>query len=199
MDDFSTYPKFTTSHNSEAPIFLIDMDGVIVDFEGHVYEQWERKYPSMPLVPRHERVNFYIDHDHPDDHRARLRKIMCAPGAFYNSPPFEGVREYLNQLVEFGEVFICTSPMLSNKTCMQDKMYWIERHLGEEWQDRVVITKDKTTVRGTWLVDDRPSVEGVLVPTWQHIVFGQPYNVNVEGCRVDGWPELIELARRDYG
>jgi 5'-nucleotidase len=94
-----------------------------------------------------------------------------------------GGPEALASMVEFGhEVMLCTSPWLDNPTCIKGKFEWVDQHLGPEWVDKVVITKDKTVVNGDWLVDDKPSITGYQQqPAWTHILFDQPYNQHVTG------------------
>ena len=36
-----------------------------------------------------------------------------------------------------------------------------------------------------FLVDDCPEVAGVLVPTWEHIIFDAPYNATAAGRRLN--------------
>lgn len=193
LSDFSTPPEFGEVAPDGTPIFLLDMDGVLVDLEGEMYREWHHRYPSEPLIPRIDRREFYMDKEHPESYHERIRDMMCEPGFFRLPPPIKGAIDSAWWLLNYGEVFICTSPMFSNATCMDDKVWWVDYHLGPSWKDRVVITKDKTTVRGTVLFDDRPKVDGRLNPTWDHVVFGQPYNAHVEGVRVDDW-----LGARHY-
>ena len=40
---------------------------------------------------------------------------------------------------------------------------WIEEHLGEDWLDKIIITKDKTVVNGHVLIDDRPNIKGIYI------------------------------------
>ena len=50
-------------------------------------------------------------------------------------------------------------------------------HLGTSWVDRLVLARDKTYVRGDYLIDDAPVAKGSgLAPTWEHVYYDQPYN-----------------------
>ena len=51
----------------------------------------------------------------------------------------------------------------------------------------MIVTRDKTVVAGDVLVDDKPSVDGVGIPSWEHVVFDQPYNRGTEGRRLVSW------------
>lgn len=49
-----------------------------------------------------------------------------------------------------------------------------------EWIDRMIISRDKTHVTGSVLIDDKPYVTGTnRNPSWQHVIFEQPYNKGV--------------------
>lgn len=37
---------------------------------------------------------------------------------------------------------------------------WVERHLGPEFLDKVILTRDKTIVSGDILIDDKPDILG---------------------------------------
>lgn len=196
--EFSTHPEFGEVAPDGTPIFLLDMDGVLVDLEGAMYDTWNYRYPDEPLIPRVDRREFYMDVEHPSEYHDRLRNMLCEERFFRVPNPIAGAVEGAKALLDYGEVFICTAPMFSNPTCADDKVWWINEHLGPEWKNRIVITKDKTTVRGTYLFDDRPKVDGRLIPTWEHVVFGQPYNAHVDGLRVDGWEEAVNLVKNEF-
>lgn len=197
-DDFSNPGNFGEVAADGTPIFLLDMDGVLVDLEGQMYAEWHHRYPDEPLIPRPDRKEFYMDVEHPESYHRRMRDLMCEPGFFRRPEPIEGALVAAYRLLDYGEVFICTAPMFSNSTCVDDKVWWVDFHLGSDWKDRIIITKDKTTVRGTVLFDDRPKVDGRLKPLWQHVVFGQPYNSHVNENRVDGWAEAETWVNENF-
>ena len=96
------------------------------------------------------------------------------------------------------------SPLSSNKTCSSEKQEWIETHLGPSWVSKVVITRDKTLVRGDFLIDgknsllhnlitDRPDVGGSITPSWQHVLYDAPYNKDVEGKVRMNWGNWKEV------
>jgi len=130
--------------------------------------------------------------------------VMSQPGFFRDLPPMEGAIKAVEELVERGfAVLICTSPLPCNPTCPQDKIEWVRKHLGHvpfrapgdakqqiDAQDVVVMTRDKTFVMGDVLIDDKPVIRGCMRPTWEHIVFGAPYNETKPGeerLRLDDW------------
>ena len=114
-----------------------------------------------------------------------------------NLQPIEGSLEALTDLASRGdEVYICTSPLLSNPFCVQEKYDWIINHLGKDWTKRMIVTKDKTIIHGDILIDDNPDVKGVQEPTWQHILYSQPYNSQVNSKKRmtwENWESVIDL------
>ena len=92
-------------------------------------------------------------------------------------------------------VNICTTPWLPNPTCAQDKLDWLNKHLGAGWSSRAVITTDKTRIRGDIIIDDKPEIHGEFEPEWEHVLFDQPYNVTVEKRRICDWSEWAEIIK----
>ena len=37
---------------------------------------------------------------------------------------------------------------------------WVEKHMGNDWAGKIILTPDKTLVNGHLLIDDRPNVKG---------------------------------------
>jgi 5'-nucleotidase len=106
----------------------------------------------------------------------------------------------MNSLLSAGhDVRICTAPISAYRNCVEEKHRWVETHMGAAWVRRLILTKDKTLVRGDVLIDDRPSVGGVLEPTWEHLIFDAPYNRDIVGRHIN-WTNyrevLAELERR---
>ncbi len=156
---------------------LVDMDGVIADFEGKFLEDWRKTYPDRHYIPVEERVTFYVTDQYPFEIRNLVESIYHSPGFYRSLAPIPGALDALRELRKLGqEVFICTSPLSNYENCILEKYQWVEHYLGREWVQRVILTKDKTIISGDILVDDRPYVRGVETPRWEHVLYDQPYN-----------------------
>lgn len=162
------------------PVVLLDMDGVLADFDGYVASVWP--HADKPLIRHEDRREFYIAKDHPQYPKALFRRIVEAPGFFRELPPIAGALEAVEALMERAEVYVCTAPMASHPSCADEKRAWIAEHMPgghRYWAHRTIITNDKTLVYGDALVDDRPEVKGHRrQPDWVHILYRQPYNVD---------------------
>lgn len=169
-------------------LVLVDMDGVLADFEGRLMEEWHRRHPNTFNLPREERTSFYLSRQFPKEHRGKLFEIMYTPQFFASLPPFPGGKQAINDMKELGwEVFLCSSPLIGNPTGASEKFAWVEEHLGKEWRGRLILASDKTLVHGDILIDDRPDVKGVAQPSWEHVLYDQPYNHEIKGQRRLTW------------
>jgi len=183
---------------------LLDMDGVLVDWDAGFRREWER-YGHDPS--KIDRSKSYCMEDCVEPKlRSAALTVMSQPRFFRDLPPMEGAVRAVEEMVERGfAVLICTSPLPGNPTCPQDKIEWVRKHLGHiefrshmpgdakkrlAAQDIIVMTRDKTFVMGDVLIDDKPVIRGCMRPTWEHIVFAAPYNElkpDDERLRFDDW------------
>lgn len=86
----------------------------------------------------------------------------------------------MKELLALGmDVRICTSPLSQFENCVAEKYLWVEKHLGREATNRLILTKDKTLVHGNLLIDDKPLIQGAVKPRWKHVLFDAPYNRGV--------------------
>jgi 5'-nucleotidase len=167
---------------------LVDMDGVIADFEAGFLKVWRTQHPDKMFIPIEQRSTFYIARQYPAELRDLVLEIFSSATFFSALEPVEGSLQALGQLRQAGhEVFICTSPMTSYRNCVLEKYEWIETHLGADWVRNIILSKDKTMILGDLLIDDRPEIEGCSIPTWEHILYDQPYNRTVSGKKRLDW------------
>jgi 5'-nucleotidase len=107
--------------------------------------------------------------------------------------PIAGAVEAVKQLAEYYNVFICTSPHTDYENCVLEKYEWVDNHLGRGWVRKIILTKDKTPIRGRYLIDDKPEIKGILAPEWEQILYDQPYNRNIPKRRLNwqNWREVL--------
>jgi 5'-nucleotidase len=180
---------------------LVDMDGVLSDYEGGFLRRWRDEYPDAPFVRLSDRTTFYIADQYGEDARPLVRRIVLEPGFISGLQPIHGSVSALNAMDLAGfEVYICSSPLSEYRNCVSEKYEWIEKHLGGSWVDRMIVTKDKTLIKADILIDDKPSVCGVEdPPPWEHIVYDQPYNRQEVGKRRLTWNTWEAVLMADVG
>ncbi|XP_071308895.1 5'(3')-deoxyribonucleotidase, cytosolic type isoform X2 [Agelaius tricolor] len=103
------------------------------------------------------------------------------------------------------EVFICTSPLRKYEHCIVEKYKWVEKHLGPEFVERIILTRDKTVVAADLLFDDKDTIQGAEPnPSWEHILFTCCHNRHLQlpaprrrlHSWADNWKAILESKRR---
>lgn len=183
----------------ETPIVLVDMDGVLADFDKEVLQRLQDRHPHIPIVP--ERANFYVADDYPE-HAALVRAISNEEGFFDSLPMVDGALDGWQRIIDLGYMpRICSSPIRTNPYSAPEKLGWLERHFapvfGHWVVDQAIITRNKHKFEGIALIDDRPKLKGSDQAVWQHIIFDRPYNQNSPEPRLLGWddPNLAHVLK----
>ena len=185
-------------------LILLDQDGVLADFERAFLSAWATRYPEIAPVAYADRRSFKILEDYPEALRGKAEALYTAPGFIRDLPPVPGAVDAFHALLAMGwDVRICTSPLTQYENCVAEKYQWVERHLGRDATQRMILTRDKTLVRGDLIIDDKPRIEGAVKPSWRHIVYDAPYNREAtETPRLtwQNWRNVLagELYRGDY-
>lgn len=178
-------------------IILIDMDDVLADFDSEFLKRWREKYPDEFYVPLEKRSLFYMKEQYPQEVWELVKEVYNSPGFIRLLPVVPGGIEAVKELSSSGyEVFICSAPLSSYENCVLEKYEWVEEHLGREWTRKLILTRDKTLVKGKLLIDDRPEIKGASVPEWEHILYDRPYNRNIKDKRRltwRNWKEVLNL------
>jgi 5'-nucleotidase len=177
-------------------IILVDQDGPLADFEQGFLDIWRERYPEEHAISLEERRNFYLRDDYPQHLRPWIDEIYCASGFYRNLPPTPGSVAAMAEMLELGlDVRICTAPLSRYENCVLEKYQWTEEHLGHDFTRRMIVTRDKTLVKGRFLIDDRPTVTGVARAEWEHVLFDAAYNRHAPNRRLtwDNWREVLGL------
>lgn len=131
-------------------IVYIDMDDTLADFMG-AYETAREEKPAM-VFPQAEY------------------------GFFANLAPLEDAVESVRVLLDSDHLspYILTAPSTVNPLCYTEKRIWVEQHLGMEMVERLIISPDKSLLKGDYLVDDIPEGKGQEGFEGELIQYGTP-------------------------
>jgi 5'-nucleotidase len=153
-------------------VILVDMDDVSADFSTHIMKLYEQEFGSPVDIV----VDGKITHPCMNPiYWDQMRKYIMSDGIFYDLPPVPDAIDCIKRLSESYEVFFCSHPTRRSERCGYDKYRWVHKYFGE-LSRRVIMTKDKTMVRGDILIDDKMAITGVVTPSWKHLLFDTPWN-----------------------
>ena len=157
---------------------LIDMDNTITDFDGAVQTECQRRGVHYA----DDRTKFDFDTEVYDV----FYDIALKPGFFRDLVPIPHALEALVEMKECGlDMWICTAPMFHSNYCVAEKFQWVEHYLGLDWMYRIIVSKDKTLIKGDYLIDDKIQT-GACAPEWIQICYAQTYNQQYPK-RIDNW------------
>ncbi|MBR7830634.1 hypothetical protein KDK95_30310 [Actinospica sp. MGRD01-02] len=166
-------------------VVLVDMDGVLADFDRAVYETLMPTCPDIRLPTTSHRIRVQNP-----QYDAEIREVTSAPGFFRDLMPIRGALEGWQRLVDLGyHPRICSSPLVWHEACEQEKRAWLTQHLGPEAAAEAHIVQNKCECPGLALIDDIPELTCGPAP-WPHIVFDHPYNRgSASPHRLHGWQD----------
>jgi 5'(3')-deoxyribonucleotidase len=127
------------------PIVLIDLDGVICDFDKRAKELEMQGIKGQSLFK------------HPSAYRAL--------------EPIEGAIDAWHALQDKYETYILSTPPWSNPDAWSEKRIWVQQYLGDSAKKKLILCHNKGLVIGDYLIDDRIA-NGVADFKGEHIHFG---------------------------
>jgi 5'-nucleotidase len=158
-------------------ILLHDLDGTHVDWQVKFDSTLRSQNPGVDFPFLEENLDWDMTKTLDEQGVQAVRRAMETPGFYADLQPYEGSVEAIHALENAGHTnFFVSSPYINNATCASDKFDSVKRHYGIEFAKRLILTNDKTTVRGDILFDDKPEIKGAFSPVWEHVIFEQSYN-----------------------
>lgn len=187
--------NYIINNNDGAHIVLIDMDNTLVDYDQELAKRMkqvsdEKTGQDVDAILQ-TRQYFEVEKNFPADLQTVVKGAIAQEGFFRELQPLPGAMKALREMEAAGlHVKLCTSPSIfqyeSSAGC---KYAWVRQWLGEDWMPRLVITRDKTVVRGRVLIDDKPAIRGACDnPEWAHVIYTMPYNAGIaDKPRISDW------------
>lgn len=161
------------------PVWLVDQDGPLAAFDTRFWNIVRDL--GIPMdCQEHEQTGYYAtEHVQSNyDRRWLRRKINEDTRWFADLPATPGAVEGINLLTEHADVWICTKPLEANPNCRDGKAEWVRKHLGKDWERRIIIAPDKSLVMGALLLDDRPKREWFARAVWNPVLFPVHFNTH---------------------
>uniref|UniRef100_A0AC11E724 Uncharacterized protein n=1 Tax=Ovis aries TaxID=9940 RepID=A0AC11E724_SHEEP len=188
---------------------LVDMDGVLADFEGGFLRKFRARFPDQPFIALEDRRGFWVSEQYGRLQPGLSEKAISiweSENFFFDLEPLPGAVEAVKQManLESTDVFICTSPIKMYKYCPFEKYAWVEKHFGPDFLEQMVLTRDKTVVSADLLIDDRVDITGAEPnPSWEHVLFTACHNRHTQlqppsrrlHSWADDWRAILDSKR----
>ncbi|XP_055450126.1 5'(3')-deoxyribonucleotidase, mitochondrial isoform X2 [Psammomys obesus] len=112
--------------SSRALRVLVDMDGVLADFEGGFLRKFRARFPDLPFVALEDRRGFWVSEQYGRLQPGLSEKAISiweSKDFFFELEPLPGAVEAVKQMANLQntDVFICTSPIKMFKYCPYEK------------------------------------------------------------------------------
>ena len=167
----------------------LDMDGVLAEWDGGL-DSRTALIPELHDFPRQPERGWNKFSDMDPRHHPHVMEILHHPDFYRDLEPIPGAVEAAKKLRADGhDVVFVSSPWESNPMGYQAKADWLMEHLGGWARKGLILTSDKTMIELDVLVDDKPAITGRFTPPWVRVLFTQPYNLEVEGPRIENWTD----------
>jgi 5'-nucleotidase len=171
--------------NKNAGTVLVDMDGVLADFDGGI----------RAVIA--------------EEHREYINSIHNRPGFVAGLQPFNDAFTAWQRILNLGyKPQICSAPLKSNPNCIAEKLEWLERHFvprfGRCVVEMAIVGGHKAEYDAVALIDDKPKIRDSENASWAHIIRTRSYNRDIEtDFRLDSWSgqqlqEVLKRARQRY-
>lgn len=146
-------------------IVYIDMDGVLCDYKSG-YKKGLEDDPRQPYPQ--SKYGFYMN----------LEPIKDSIVAMYE----------LKKTNKF-DLYILTAPSIYNVHSYSEKRYWVEKNLGFDFCDRLIISPHKHLNLGHYLIDDDKSGKGQDQFVGELIHFGSD--------KFPDWSAVVKYLKKD--
>lgn len=136
----------------------VDMDNVLVDFDGAVKQ---------------------LSDETRKEYEGRIEDV---PGLFDMMKPMSRAIEAIDILKDHFDMYILSTAPWNNPTAWSDKVKWVQKYFGEVFYKRLIISHHKDLCKGDYLIDDRVKngageFEGELIqfgserfPNWESVL-----------------------------
>ncbi|XP_032128679.1 5'(3')-deoxyribonucleotidase, mitochondrial-like [Sapajus apella] len=106
---------------------LVDMDGVLADFEGGFLRKFRARFPDQPFIALEDRRGFWVSEQYGSLRPGLSEKAISiweSKNFFFELEPLPGAVEAVKQMANLQntDVFICTSPIKMFKYCPYEKV-----------------------------------------------------------------------------
>ena len=120
------------------PIVYVDLDGVLAKFPENL-DEIDISIADECLQWCNETGEHHSDFE----------------GIFSTLKPMDGADEAIHRLRQKFDVYLLSTAPWANTPSWSEKRIWVEQHLPSLPKKKLILTHNKSLVRGSYLIDDR--------------------------------------------
>jgi len=176
---------------------LVDVDEVLADFHTPVFDLAAKLFGKKLTSEDFDTWDLF---DHfPKAERKALFNAMEQPGYCTSLPPLPGALEAIQELRNYVDVYVVTSPFPS-PTWVSERYAWLHEHFNFK-PSEVITTSSKFVVAGDAFLDDRPDnvVDWLEAhPQKTGMLWHTPNTktlVEHDSLRVYSWEQVIQKVK----
>jgi len=180
--------------------FLLDVDGVVADLIGYVFQKLQDKFGNQVLLKKENVKEFYFFKELPSDQADYCKQLLSEPGCACVLNVMPGAVEGVKKIKEAGhEVFWLTSKYKHSKTWAHDRDKWLKEYFDVSPND-VIYAHNKFLVgNADVFVDDK--IENIKL--WQNenngiaLLYTQSYNKDELSLRRFTWKDIDSFLKEN--
>ena len=150
-------------------IILIDLDNTVANWNQHLQDKLSKQDIHINIFNR----KYYDIYKSFPKYTQQIKNIIDKKGFYKELKPIQYSIQTIQQLMQHNTVFFVTSPPKHNSWSFYEKVEWVQKYFNTK---NIIITYDKTLVKGDILIDDKPTIEGCTNKDYKHIIYKQSYN-----------------------
>jgi 5'-nucleotidase len=118
-------------------ILFIELDDIVVNFS----EELNKRVNSWGFMNESIKENALVEISQND------------PNFYRNLSPIDCAIESINTLCDFYDIYFLSSPYSGIPSMYKDKRIWLEKHFGEKFREKLILTHRKDLQVGHYLID----------------------------------------------
>lgn len=176
-------------------LILVDLDGTVRNFWSSYTAKAKYVAPDIVWPEDGPEKYWFLTKYFGHPRLNQLHDIWLKKNFFLHMEPYPDAVQSVMDLAVIHTVFLITAPMHDSPTAHSENAEWVRQYFGEEWaNERLIQTPDRTFLSADILIDDNPQIMGVnKYPSWQQIVYAQPYNMHV--CAAAGFGHWSQVRQ----
>ena len=172
---------------------LVDMDGVVAAIHDYWLDEINKELGTSFME---NDIWCFETHRALKTPEKLTYKFLDEPGFFFRAKVVEDSQDVLCDMWRHYNMYICSAASYSNYA-VKEKWLWLQKYFPFITKERVIFTKDKSMIRGDYLIDD--ALHNIETFPGHGIIFDKPWNRNDEyldasrTTRVKNWNEIKQL------